>query len=286
MLIGAHVSAAGGVSKAVQRGLDIGAECIQIFVSSPRAWAIKIPAEEEAAKFREEHSKAKMGPTAVHGKYLLGLGSPDDQLVERSIKALATDLSAASVIGALGVVFHPASHKGRGFEDSLPHFCDAVTRVLAESPDDVLLMLETSAGAGDHIGSKFEELGRILDKVNDDRLAVCLDTQHVWAAGYDISQPETLKQTMKKFNDTIGFDKLKVVHANDSKRPLASAVDRHENIGHGEIGRDGFLNLLSHSAFKDLPLYLEVPGMEGNGPDRPNVDALKSIRDELGVPAQ
>ena len=281
MLIGAHVSTAGGVSKAVARGQDIGAECIQVFASSPRMWAAKKPPAKEITAFREAAAAAELGPTVIHGKYLLGLGSPVPELVDKSVTALISDVQTAHLLGALGVIFHPASHKGRGFEDSLIPFTDALKRVLDETPEDVLIMLETSAGAGDHIGSKFAELGRIIEVVNHERVTVCLDTQHVWASGYDISKPDTLDAVISEFNAKIGLQRLRAVHANDSKRPLGSAVDRHENIGYGEIGEAGFKCLLTHEAFRDVPFYLEVPGMEKQGPDKPNVDALKRIRDSL-----
>jgi apurinic endonuclease APN1 len=139
-------------------------------------------------------------------------------------------------------------------------------------------MLETSAGSGDHIGSRFSELGRIIKAVNDPRVAVCLDTQHVWAAGYNIVEKAGLDDALDQFDREIGLDLLIAVHANDSKKELGSAVDRHDNIGEGLIGRAGFANLMAHDAFRDVPFYLEVPGFEKNGPDAPNVQALKEIR--------
>lgn len=281
MLIGAHVSTAGGASKAIARAEEIGAECMQIFASSPRAWKVPPLADAEVEKFKAESERAGMGPTVVHGKYLCAIGSPDPELVEKSVTALTAELQSAERLGALGLIFHPASHRGQGFEAALPQFTDAMKRVLDDAPGDALLMLETSAGSGDHIGSKLTELAQIIKSVENPRVAVCMDTQHMWAAGFNIADPEKLEQTLKEFDSEIGLDLLRAVHANDSKKELGSAVDRHDNIGEGLIGMDGFRNIMGNKAFADVPFYLEVPGFEKGGPDARNVDILKKIRSEF-----
>ena len=283
MQIGAHVSAAGGTFKAVARAEEIGAECFQIFASSPRMWSSKPIPEKVAEKYKSEMQRAGMGPTVLHGKYLIALGSPDDELVAKSETALQADVAAANVLGALGVIFHPASHRGQGFEAVVVKFAASVRKVLASEPGDTLLMLETSAGAGDHIGSSFAELGTLIRAIGDDRVAVCLDTQHVWAAGYDITSVDALNATIEEFDREIGLGLLKSVHANDSMRELGSSVDRHENIGDGLIGIEGFETLMSHEVFQNVPFYLEVPGTGKSGPDKPNVDRLKSIRANVGA---
>jgi deoxyribonuclease-4 len=283
MQIGAHVSAAGGTFKAIARAEEIGAECFQIFASSPRMWSSKPIPEKVAVKYKSEMQRAGMGPTVLHGKYLIALGSPDDELVAKSETALQADVAAANALGALGVIFHPASHRGQGFEAVVDKFAASVRKVLEGEPGDTLLMLETSAGAGDHIGSSFAELGTLIRAIGDDRVAVCLDTQHVWAAGYDITGADTLNATIDEFDKEIGLEFLRSVHANDSMRDLGSSVDRHENIGEGFIGNAGFATLLSHQAFKDIPFYLEVPGTNKSGPDRPNLDVLKKIRTQVGA---
>lgn len=283
MLIGAHVSAAGGTFKAVARAEEIGAECFQIFASSPRMWSAKPIPENVAEKYKSEMERAGMGPTVLHGKYLIALGSPDAELVVKSEKALGADLAAANTLGALGVIFHPASHRGQGFDAVVDRFAASVRKVLDSEPGDTLLMLETSAGAGDHIGSSFKELGTLIRAIGNDRVAVCLDTQHVWAAGYDITKVDSLNTTIDEFDKEIGLGLLRSVHANDSMRDLGSSVDRHENIGDGFIGAAGFGTIMSHEAFKDIPFYLEVPGTNKSGPDRPNLDALKKIRTHVGA---
>ncbi len=283
MLIGAHVSTAGGASKAIARAEEIGAECMQVFASSPRAWKVPPLAESEVEKFKAESERAGMGPTVVHGKYLCAIGSPDPELVAKSVDALTAELRSAEQLGALGVIFHPASHRGQGFEAALPQFTDAMKKILDDAPGEALLMLETSAGSGDHIGSKFNELAQIIKSVGDNRVAVCLDTQHVWAAGFNIADPEGLETTLQQFDDEIGLELLRSVHANDSKKELGSSVDRHDNIGEGLIGEAGFRNILGNKAFADVPFYLEVPGFEKKGPDAPNVEILKKIRQEVSA---
>jgi deoxyribonuclease-4 len=283
MLIGAHVSAAGGSNKAVARAEEIGAECFQIFASSPRMWSAKPIADEVAQKYTEEMKRAGMGPTVLHGKYLIALGAEDPELLAKSEKALQADVAAANKLDALGVIFHPASHRGRGFETIIDQFANSVRIILDNEPGDSLLMLETSAGAGDHIGSTFAELGTLIKAIGNERVAVCLDTQHVWAAGYNIVNTDSLNAALDEFDKEIGIGLLRSVHANDSMRELGSSVDRHENIGDGLIGTAGFKNLMSNDAFKHVPFYLEVPGTGKSGPDKPNIDRLKAIRSQVGA---
>jgi deoxyribonuclease-4 len=283
MLIGAHVSAAGGSNKAIARAEEIGAECFQIFASSPRMWSAKPIADEIAQKYADEMKRAGMGPTVLHGKYLVALGAEDPELLAKSEKALQADVAAANKLRALGVIFHPASHRGRGFKTVIDQFANSVRTILDNEPGDSLLMLETSAGAGDHIGSTFAELGTLIKAIGNDRVAVCLDTQHVWAAGYNIADADSLSVALDEFDKEIGIDLLRSVHANDSMRELGSSVDRHENIGDGLIGTAGFKTIMSHAAFKHVPFYLEVPGTGKSGPDKPNIDRLKAIRSQVGT---
>ncbi len=283
MHIGAHVSAAGGLPKAVGRAQDIGAEAMQIFASSPRAWRFKAPEDALVEMFKEASEEAGMGPTVFHGIYLCALGSQDEALVERSIESLTNHLQTAERCAALGVIFHPASHRGVGFEAVLDQFVEGVKRVLDAAPGDALLMLENSAGAGDHIGSKFSELGEIIKNVGSERLHVCLDTQHAWAAGYELNKAEKLDEMLAEFDNEIGLDRLSAIHANDSMRPLGSAVDRHDNIGEGEIGTDGFELLMSRAELANVPMYLEVPGFEKGGPDLKNVNIMKDVRQSAGA---
>jgi deoxyribonuclease-4 len=241
-------------------------------------WSAKPIAADIAEKYSAEMKRAGMGPTVLHSKYLVALGTADPELLGKSEVALQADVAAANKLGALGVIFHPASHRGQGFEAVVDQFASSVRKILDNEPGDSLLMLETSAGAGDHIGSTFAELGTLIKAIGNDRVAVCLDTQHVWAAGYDITAADTLNAAIDEFDKEIGIELLQSVHANDSMRELGSAVDRHENIGDGLIGTAGFQTLMVHEAFKHVPFYLEVPGTGKSGPDKPNIDRLKAIR--------
>ena len=282
MEIGAHVSTAGGIEKAVPRAVEIGAEAIQIFPSSPRMWRYKDPTDASVEKFKQATVDAGLGPTIFHGIYLVTLSAKDPALYERGVESLTNYLRLAEKLGAAGVVFHPSSHRGAGYEVIERQFVDGVRRVLDEAPGETWLALENSAGMGDHIGSKFKELGRLIRAIDCPRIRVCLDTQHMWAAGYDVASPDGLDATLVEFDKLVGLDLLAAVHANDSKTARGSAVDRHENIGEGTIGREGFLNILRYPAFQHVPFYLEVPGFESNGPDKRNIDILKTLRTEAG----
>ena len=282
MQIGAHVSTAGGISKAVARGVAIGCEALQIFGSSPQGWAFKPLPREEIETFRREMmEETNMGPVFLHAIYLVNLGSPDEAIVEKGVQSLTSYMHLAADIGARGVVFHPGSHKGVGYEAILPQCVAAIQRVLENSPEGPYLAVENMAGMGQHIGADFKELGGIIDAVDSPRMGVCLDTQHSFAAGYDLTTGPGIEEMIGQFEDAVGLSKLALVHANDSKRPCGSGVDRHDNIGEGFIGESGFATIMGHPAFRDVPFLLEVPGFEGKGPDQRNIDILKSIRQRV-----
>ena len=278
MKIGAHVSAAGGADKAIDNALEIGAESIQIFASSPRTWSFRAQKPGAVAAFREKARQTGVGPAFLHGSYLVNLGG-NPELAEKSVASLTSHMNAATGLGARGVIFHAGSHKGRGFDSILDQAARCLSRVLDDTADETWLIIENSAGAGNHIGTTFGEIGRMIRAVGSDRVKVCLDTQHAFAAGYRITEGDGLSEALDEFEGEIGLGRLVAVHANDSKTELGSGVDRHENIGHGHIGEQGFANIMSQPAFANVPFLLEVPGIEGGGPDRINVDALKSIRD-------
>ena len=280
MELGAHVSAAGGVDKAVGRAVDIGAEAIQTFAASPRAWAFKPIADDKAAAYREKAAEAGIKSTFLHGSYLVNIGGKPDH-VEKSVASLTNHMGAAAQIGAQGVIFHSGSHKGVGFDAVLDQAGDALKQVLDNTDDNVQLIIENCAGMGAQIGASFEELGRLIRAVDSDRLKICLDTEHAFAAGYNIADPQGIEKAMAEFDAEIGLDRLVVVHANDAKVEFASGVDRHENIGEGYIGIEGFETIMAHPAFADVPFLLEVPGMDRKGPDKPNLDRLKDIRIRL-----
>lgn len=285
MRIGAHVGTSGGVGKGIDRALELGAECIQVFSGAPQAWKRKTYKKEEVADYKKKVADTGIAPAFIHGLYLMNFASQNPDQLAKSYEAIVAEMQAASLIGAKGVIFHLGSHKGAGYESCVAQVIDYCKRILEATPDDACLILENAAGQGGAVGSKFAELGRIARESGSDRVKVCLDTQHTFAAGYDIKTLVGLKKTMAEFDADIGLERLVAVHANDSKIPLGGGVDRHANIGEGHIGRDGFLNIFSHAAFADLPFLLEVPGFEDQGPDKQNVEILKELRTQAGVTA-
>ena len=278
MKVGAHVSSSGGLTTAFERAAAIGAETIQIFGAPPQTWRRRIIRPEECEAFRARTQETGIEPVFIHGVYLINLATESPEQLTKSTEALTGDLKLASAIAAKGVIFHVGSHKGAGFEGALEQVAGALRKVLAETSDDAWIILENSAGMGGSVGSKFTELAAIIKKVGSPRLKVCLDTEHAYAAGYNLADRDALDSVMKEFDHEIGLDNLVAVHANDSKIPLGGGIDRHDNIGEGHIGRAGFETIMAHAAFQDVPFLLEVPGFEKQGPDKPNVDILKEIR--------
>ena len=282
MKLGAHVSTAGGIDKAFDRALEIGAEAFQIFATSPRAWRFRDAPESQVEAFRARQEETGISPAFIHASYLINVGGKPD-LVVKSVDSLTSHMNAAGRIGSAGVIFHGGSHGGVGFDAVLDQAAVALRQVLDGSPDNVPLIIENSAGMGSHIGSSFAEIARMIDAVDDPRVKVCLDTEHTFAAGYNLADPEAIDDVMGEFDREIGLDKLVVVHANDAKVEFGSGVDRHENIGEGYIGIAGFEVIMGHPAFRDVPFILEVPGMDKKGPDKENMDRIKGVREGLGI---
>ena len=281
MKIGAHVGASGGLITAFERAQDIGAEAIQIFGAPPQMWRRRKIREEECEAFRAGMKETGIEPVFLHGPYLINLATDKPEQLTKSKDALSADVRLASAIGAKGVIFHVGSHKGAGFEKVLPQMVAALQEVLDGTPDDAWIILENSAGQGGSVGSKLAELGAIIKEANSPRLKVCLDTEHAYAAGYNLADPKGMDDAMSEFDREIGLAQLVVVHANDSKIELGGGVDRHENIGKGHIGRKGFEVIMAHPACAELPRLLRVPGLGDEGPDKPNVKLLKSIRKKV-----
>jgi deoxyribonuclease-4 len=279
--IGAHVSTSGGPVTAFDRALSVGAEAVQIFLTPPQQWRSSKVEPDVAQLFRERNTAEGDIPVFVHGVYLINLATPDVPNLNRSTSTLKSSMTTCAQLGIKGVIFHLGSHKGQGLDTVFDQICRACTDVLDSTPRDTLLILENSAGAGGTIGSRFADLGRIIREVGNERVKVCLDTQHSYAAGYDFASAEGLELAMTEFEQEVGFDQLVAVHANDSKVELGSGRDRHENIGEGHIGVEGFRRIMNHRGFQNVPFLLEVPGFDGKGPDQQNVDILKAIRAEL-----
>jgi len=278
MKVGAHVGSSGGLTTAFERAAAIGAETIQIFGAPPQQWRRRKIRPDECEAFKKMTKETGIEPVFIHGTYLINLATESPDQLVKSTDALTGDMQLASAIGAKGVIFHVGSHKGVGFEQVLPQICETLSKVLDSTPKDAWIILENSAGMGGSVGSKFTELGAIIKGCKSKRLRVCIDTEHAFASGYNIADPKGVEEAMAEFEREIGLDRLVAVHANDSKVPLGGGIDRHDNIGDGHIGKKGFEVIMGHKAFADVPFLLEVPGVEKQGPDKPNVDALKQIR--------
>lgn len=276
MPLGAHVSTAGGLSTAVGRAQAIGAECIQVFLCAPQQWKEPNHAVEEIQRFTDLACGAGIGPNFAHAIYLINLASADETIRARSVQALRACADWGGRCGLEGVVVHIGSAKGQSLEDAENGLVRALAEVF-DSDGGARVLLENSAGSGETLGSRLEQVGWILREGADERLGVCLDTAHAFASGYDLRTPDGVAELLDDFDRHIGLDRLGLVHANDSKAPLGSARDRHENIGQGELGEHAFELLLAEPALTKVPWVLEVPGYAKEGPDRENVDALKRL---------
>ena len=287
MRIGAHISSAGGHHLVFERARAIGAEAAQLFISAPQQWKLPACTDEQVELFSKSRESSGL-PAFFHGVYLMNFGTTDEAMLEKAKASLKAYMHFAGLMGVTGTIFHVGSHLGAGFSDALVQRIAGMLReVLEDEPDNPsLLILENNAGVGNCIGGKFHELGDLIRALdNHPRAAVCIDTCHAYAMGYDLATEDGCREAMAEFDSEIGFGRLAAVHANDTKQPLGTFRDRHENIGDGHIGTEGFRCLMSHSAFRDVPFLLEVPGFDGKGPDAKNVKRLKKIRNELGIEA-
>lgn len=279
LLLGAHQSIAGGVEKALARGLEVGCDTIQIFVKSPNRWASKPLAEENVAAFRAACAETGIWPIFGHAPYLLNLATPDEGLWQKSIDSLADDLQRCETLGLPGLVLHPGSHMGSGEETGLARISAALDEVHARLPGyQVQIWLEITAGQGDHLGYTFEQLRAMIDGVRaPERLGVCFDTAHAFAAGYELRTAEGFAATWAAFDRVLGADRLRAVHLNDAKRELGSRVDRHEHIGQGLLGLEPFRRLVNEPRFRGVPMTLETEKGPDLEEDRENLRVLRSL---------
>jgi deoxyribonuclease-4 len=276
MLIGAHVPSRGGIHNAVERAAAIGATVFQTHPTPAQMWRpLRLDPGVRSAYF-ERYAAAGMRGHYLHAVYLINLATPKEQLLEQSIGSLAHYMQLAEQLDADGVVFHAGSHLGAGFDSVVEQIAAALREVLDRAPNSAAtLLVENSAGSGGCVGCSFEELGRIVDATRSERVGVCLDTQHMFASGYDVRSADQVAATLDSFGAAVGFDRLALVHANDSRRPLGSNVDRHANIGEGEIGVEAFRLLLADERVRGVPWILEVPGTAGSGPDLASINLLR-----------
>jgi deoxyribonuclease IV len=284
MLIGAHVSSAGGLDRAVDRAEERGAETIQIFNQIPRMWRPTKYTEDDFAAFRERLTRSPVESAYIHAVYLINVASDDKEVYRKSLASLTHALAVGDAIGAGGVVVHPGSGKGQKPGPTFKQIGKAFRESLVRT-ERCPLLCENTAGAGFTIGRTFEELARVIEvSGGGDRLGVCLDSCHLYASGYEVRERKAFKSVVDEFDRVVGLDRLHALHLNDSMTKFGSNRDRHANLGEGELGEEGLRVFLGEKRFKRQPVLLEVPGPDGHGPDKRQVDIAKRLRDEAGAP--
>jgi len=260
MHLGVHVSIAGKLSQAVERAQDLGCDTMQIFSRSPRGWNAKPFDPEELARFRELRKKAEIAPLAVHGSYLINLASVDQALHGRSVKAFIEELRRCDQLGAEYLVAHVGSCTDSTEEDGMGRVVKALKTILKQARFKTMILLENTAHERGEIGYRIEQIGQLLDDLDrHPQVGVCLDTCHLFAAGYNISKADGVDRVAEEVEKRIGLDRLRFIHANDSKKGLDCRVDRHQHIGQGGIGLEGFRAFVNHPVFRDVPMVLETP---------------------------
>lgn len=279
MILGAHMSIAGGVDLAPERGKKVGCDIIQIFTKNSNQWGDPKISSETSAKFKEEMKKYSLKTAFAHDSYLINLGSPDDKLYHQSLKAFISEHHRAEELGLMGVVFHPGAHVGSGEEAAIKKISEAINITHKETGGfKILTLLENAAGQGTTIGHRFEHLAAIMEKVKDKkRMGICFDTQHAFAAGYDLRTEDGYEKVWNEFDKIIGIKWLKAFHLNDSKKELGTRVDRHENIGKGSLGLVPFKCLMHDIRFKEIPASLETPKSEDCHEDCEALELLRSL---------
>jgi deoxyribonuclease-4 len=277
MIYGAHVATAGDFMGIPKRAHAMGADIVQIFAGNPRGWKQTSYTDEEAAEWRSLIKEYNLKPY-IHMLYLTSYGSPDDTLRQKSIDAYAQMLQTADQLGIIGVVTHLGSHKGEGFVSRVQSLADGLVEAIETANASAYAILENSAGQGGVMGNSLEELAEIYNRAGKpDQMRFCLDTAHLMGAGIEFRDQASCDKLLDTFDQLIGLDKLEVLHINDSKVDLGEKKDRHENIGDGFVGNDGFKALLNHPRLRTTPSVLEVPGLDGRGPDKANLDRLQAL---------
>lgn len=276
--IGAHVSTAGGLHLAAARAQAIGANCAQIFSGSPRIWQRQPMEKVDANKLFSEQEKYGVEKIYIHALYLTNLATENPELAAKSVRALIYDLSYASHIKASGVIVHVGSHQGRGWAAACDLIAERLKEILAQTPTDSFFLIENSAGQKGKVNSDLAEIRWLLDEVKSPRLGWCLDTCHAFSAGYGFTAQQAGKALLiDEIEKYQLWDSLKVIHVNESQGKQGGGVDRHANLGEGQIGNQPLRELLTHPKLAQLPLLLEVPGFAGAGPDQQNVELLKQL---------
>lgn len=276
-LLGAHVSAAGGLKNVIANAEALGAECVQIHATSPRQWSVKLPKSEDVLEYKKLLSDSTLQKIFIHAPYLINLASPDPVIHKKSIDNLMGNLEICELIGAEGVIFHLGSAKDGDRQTAFNQQVEALTYVLKNHKGKSKIILENSAGGGNKFGASLEDIGAIINAVKSDSLAVCYDTAHAFEAGLipNYEKP-VVKKLWDDFDKVIGLNRLIALHVNDSKTEFASNHDRHENLGEGYLGLDSFKNLAAEKRLSHASWLLEVPG-DGEGPTKKQLDLLKSL---------
>jgi deoxyribonuclease-4 len=283
MPFGAHMSISGGVSKAFAQGEQVGCEVMQIFTKSERQWNAKPLPDKEVSAYKAEQERTGIGPVVVHDSYLINMASPKNDLWEKSTAAFADELERCVLLGIPYIVTHPGAHTGSGEEEGLQREAVALNRLLDDGVGgDVMILLETTAGQGTALGWCFEHLARLIELVtHHERLGVCVDICHIFAAGYDIRTAETYAATFDEFARLVGLERIKVFHLNDSQQGLGKRVDRHAHIGQGCLGVEPFRLLVNDPRFCQVPMIIETPKEDSKSTkeDIENLTLLRSLRE-------
>jgi len=276
-MVGLHVSVAGSLDLAFDRAKELGATTFQIFTRNPNQWKFKPIPDETVRTFRDKRRASGFRRIVDHMPYLPNLASPEKSMMKLSRYSLGEEVKRCNTLGIDYLVIHLGSHLGKGSAVGIANIAEACNEAISGSPGDSMILLETMAGQKNSVGARFEELRAILDKTKGNRVGVCFDTCHAFACGFDLRNEEAASQTMGIFDEVVGFDRLRVVHLNDSKGVLGSRLDRHENIGKGEIGRKGIRALLHYQGVRERPLIMETPYEDVKTMER----SIKLVKDLL-----
>jgi deoxyribonuclease-4 len=276
---GAHMSIAGGCFRCMEWGQQAGCEVVQLFSKNERQWLGKPLMDDDIARFTDARTRTNVHPVMIHDSYLINLSSPNDELWEKSINAFRDELLRARSLGVPYLNMHPGSHVGSGEQEGLDRMVEALNRLGAEGAyEGVTVLLETTAGQGTNLGAKFEHLSYLIEQANTpDAFGVCIDTCHIFAAGYDIRTPETYAATMADFDRLVGYERIKAFHLNDALQPLGDHKDRHAAIGEGHIGLEGFRSVVNDPRLAHLPMVLETPKSADCHEDVENIARLRGL---------
>ncbi len=279
--LGAHMSISGGVDQALVRGREVGCQAVQIFTKAPNRWAAKPLSPEEVARFQEARQRSDLFSVFAHDAYLINLASPDQALWERSVAAFQDEVERCRILELPYLVTHAGAHMGAGEEEGLRRIVEALDVVCAQSGGpEVMILLETTAGQGSYLCYRFEHIAWILERAAcPERLGVCFDTCHVFAAGYELRTPQGYEETMEQLATIVGLERVEVFHLNDCLKGLGSRVDRHTHIGQGELGLSPFRLLLNDARFRHHPMVLETPKGPEMEEDRQNLAVLRGLTD-------